>query len=87
MPAWRPLLIGCVVLFSVTANFAYASDSVERSIHISHEQVLGMLATCDTPQAIVDACPYLKREDIQACLVFARRVVGGERVETAIKAA
>jgi imidazolonepropionase-like amidohydrolase len=36
MPAWRPLLIGCIALFSVTANFVYAADSVERSIHISN---------------------------------------------------
>lgn len=46
-----------------------------------------MLAAGDLPQAILDAYPYLEPEDIQACLVFARRLVGRERVEPAIDAA
>jgi uncharacterized protein (DUF433 family) len=51
------------------------------------EHVPGLLAAGDTPEAILDAFPYLEREDIQACLVYARRVVGHERVEPTIDVA
>jgi uncharacterized protein (DUF433 family) len=58
-----------------------------RGRRIAVEHVLGLLAAGDTAQIILDAYPYLEREDIQACLVFARRLVGRERVEPAIDAA
>jgi uncharacterized protein (DUF433 family) len=58
-----------------------------RGRRIAVEHVLGMLAAGDTPQAICKAYPYLEPEDIQACLVFARRLVGRERVEPAIDVA
>ena len=44
-----------------------------------------MLAAGDSVQAVLDAYPYLEAEDIQACLVFARRLVARERVEPAIE--
>lgn len=40
-----------------------------------------MLAAGDTLELIVKAYPWLEPQDIQACLVYARRVVGNERVE------
>lgn len=46
------------------------------------EHVLGMLAAGDTPQTILEGYPWLEPEDIQACLVYARRLVGHERIET-----
>jgi uncharacterized protein (DUF433 family) len=36
---------------------------------------------------MVEAYPYLEPEDIQACLVYARRLVGREPVEPFIDAA
>ena len=51
------------------------------------EHVLGMLAAGDTLQAILEAHADLEREDIQACWVCARRLVGRERIEPAIAAA
>ena len=45
------------------------------------EHVLGMLAAGDTPQTILEGYPWLVPEDIQACLLYARKVVGHERVE------
>jgi uncharacterized protein (DUF433 family) len=65
----------------------YGGKPIIRGMRLAVEHVLGMLAAGDTPQAILDAYPYLEREDIQACLVFARRLVGRERVEPAIAAA
>ena len=45
------------------------------------EHVLGMLAAGDTPQTVSEGYPWLEPEDIQACLVYARRMVGHERME------
>lgn len=45
------------------------------------ERVLGMLAAGDTAESIVKAYSWLEPQDIQACLIYARRVVGHERVE------
>ena len=40
-----------------------------------------MLAAGDSPETILSGYPWLEAEDIQACLVYARRVVGRERIE------
>jgi uncharacterized protein (DUF433 family) len=37
------------------------------------EHVLGMLAAGDTPEILLQGYPWLEKEDIQACLVYARR--------------
>ena len=65
----------------------YGGKPIIRGMRVAVEHVLGMLAAGDTPQAIVEAYPYLEPEDIRACLVFARRLVGRERIEPAIAAA
>jgi uncharacterized protein (DUF433 family) len=44
------------------------------------EHVLGMLAAGDSPEILLEGYPWLE-EDIQACLVYARRLVARERVE------
>ena len=43
-----------------------------------------MLAAGDSPEVILQGYPWLKPEDVQACLVYARRLVGHERVEPAL---
>jgi uncharacterized protein (DUF433 family) len=40
-----------------------------------------MLAAGDTSVTILEGYRWLEPEDIQACLVYARRLVGHERVE------
>ena len=55
-----------------------------RGRRLAVEHVLGMLAAGDTPETILAGYPWLEPEDIQACLVYARRVVGHERVEPAL---
>lgn len=45
------------------------------------EHILGMLAAGSTTQTILEYYPFLEPEDVQACLVYARRLVGNERVE------
>ena len=40
-----------------------------------------MLAAGDTPETILKGYSWLESDDIRACLVYARRLVGHERVE------
>jgi uncharacterized protein (DUF433 family) len=40
-----------------------------------------MLAAGDSPETILQGYPWLEMDDIRACLVYARRLVGRERVE------
>jgi uncharacterized protein (DUF433 family) len=40
-----------------------------------------MLAAGDSVETILSGYPFLAREDIQACLVYARKIVGHERIE------
>lgn len=47
------------------------------------EHVLGMLAAGETLDGLLSCYPWLEREDIQACLLYARRLVGQERYEPA----
>ena len=76
------------LLARITVNpKIFGGKPIIRGMRMAVEQVLGMLAAGDSSEAILDAYPYLEREDIQACLVFARRLVGRERVEPAIYAA
>ena len=59
----------------------FGGKPIVRGRRLAVEHILGMLAAGDTPEAIVEAYPWLEQQDIQACLVYARRVVGHERVE------
>ncbi len=76
------------LLTRVTVNpKIFGGKPIIRGRRLAVEHVLGLLAAGETPESILDAYPFLEREDIRACLVFARRVVGHERVEPAIDAA
>lgn len=52
-----------------------------RGRRLAVEHVLGMLAAGDTMDSILEGYPWLEREDVQACLVYARRVMANERIE------
>jgi len=45
------------------------------------EHILGMMAAGDSSDIILEGYPWLEREDIQACLAYAHRIVAHERVE------
>lgn len=51
-----------------------------RDMHIAVEHVLGMLASGDTAEMILQEYPVLEADDIQACLLFAHRSMAGEQV-------
>ncbi len=52
-----------------------------RGRRLAVEHVLGMLAAGDTIETILEGYPWLEAEDVQACLIYARRLVGRERIE------
>lgn len=59
----------------------FGGKPVIRGRRLAVEHVLGMLAAGDSPETILEGYPWLEMEDIQACLVYARRLVTRERIE------
>ena len=51
-----------------------------RDMRIAVEHILGMLASGDTAEAILQEYTVLEAEDIQACLLFAHRSIAGEQI-------
>jgi len=73
------------LLKRITVNPAiFGGKPIIRGRRLAVEHVLGMLAGGATPEALLESYPYLEADDIRACLVYARRLVGRERVEPAI---
>jgi uncharacterized protein (DUF433 family) len=62
----------------------FGGKPIIRGRRLAVEHVLGMLVAGDTTQNLLAAYPWLELEDIQACLLYARKVVGEERVEPLI---
>ena len=60
----------------------FGGKPIIRGRRLAVEHVLGMLAAGDRSDIILKGYPWLEQEDIQACLVYARRMVGHERIET-----
>ncbi|REK12340.1 MAG: DUF433 domain-containing protein [Planctomycetota bacterium] len=58
----------------------FGGKPIIRGRRLAVEHVLGMLAAGDTPETLLEGYPWLEKEDVQACLAFARRIVGHERV-------
>jgi uncharacterized protein (DUF433 family) len=52
-----------------------------RGRRLAVEHVLGMLAAGDSVETILEGYPWLEPEDVQAYLLYARRLVGHERVD------
>ena len=62
----------------------FGGKPIIRGRRLAVEHVLGMLAAGDGPDTILSGYPWLETEDIHACLVYARRLVGHERVDPAL---
>ncbi len=70
------------LLERITANpKIFGGKPIIRGRRLAVEHVLGMLAAGDSAESLLEGYPWLELEDIQACLVYARRLVGHERVE------
>jgi uncharacterized protein (DUF433 family) len=59
----------------------FGGKPIIRGRRLAVEHILGMLAAGDTADTLLAAYPWLELNDIRACLVYARRVVGHEWVE------
>ncbi|PHJ64145.1 hypothetical protein VF14_11420 [Nostoc linckia z18] len=59
----------------------FGGKPIIRDRRLAVEHILRMLAAGDSIETLLEGYPWLEREDIQACLVYARRLVGDERVE------
>jgi uncharacterized protein (DUF433 family) len=74
------------LLKRITINPAFfGGKPVIRGRRLAVEHVLGMLAAGDTAETVLAGYPWLEAEDVQACLVYARRLVANERVEPPLK--
>ena len=59
----------------------FGGKPIIRGRRLAVEHVLGMLAAGDTAETLLEGYPWLEPEDVQACLVYAHKLVGHERVE------
>ena len=58
----------------------FGGKPIIRGMRMAVEHILAKLAAGDSPETILDAYPFLEAADIQACLLFAHRMVAGEDV-------
>ncbi len=73
------------LLERITVNpHIFEGKPIIRGRRLAVEHVLGMLAVGDSPQIILKGYSWLEPDDIRACLIYARRLVGHERVEPTI---
>ena len=73
------------LLKRITVNpHIFGGNPIVRGRRLAVEHVLGMLAAGDAVDDLVRAYPWLEREDVLACLAYARRIVGHERIEPRI---
>lgn len=59
----------------------FGGKPIIRGRRLAVEHILGMLAAGDSFDSILSGYTWLEKEDIQACLVYARRIVGHETLE------
>jgi len=62
----------------------FGGKPIIRGRRLAVENLLGMLAVGDTEETLLEGYPWLEPEDIRACLIYAQRVVGHERVEPVV---
>jgi len=62
----------------------FGGKPIIRGYRMAVEHLLGMLAAGATAAELLDGYDWLEPEDIQACLLFAQRSVGNERVQPRI---
>jgi uncharacterized protein (DUF433 family) len=63
----------------------FGGKPIIRGRRLAVEHVLGMLAAGDSVQDLLREYPWLEGDDVRACLLYARRLVGHERVEPALQ--
>ncbi|MEH2381792.1 MAG: DUF433 domain-containing protein [Nostoc sp.] len=56
----------------------FGGKPIIRGRRLAVEHILEMLAAGDTIETLLEGYPWLEREDVQACLVYAPRLVDHE---------
>ena len=70
------------LLRRITVNAEiFGGKPIIRGHRLAVEHVLGMLAAGDDMETILEGYPWLEEADVRACLLYARRHVGHERIE------
>jgi uncharacterized protein (DUF433 family) len=59
----------------------FGGKPIIRGRRLAVEHVLGMLSAGDTPETLLRAYPWLEPDDIKACQIFRRRLIGPEIIE------
>ena len=73
------------ILGRITVNpDIFGGKPVIRGRRLAVEHVLAMLASGDDIETIVEGYPWLERDDVLACIEYARRAVSRERFEPPI---
>ncbi len=62
----------------------FGGKPIIRGRRLAVEHVLSLLAAGDDAQTILSGYPWLENDDIRACLAYARRLVGHERIDPAL---
>ena len=58
----------------------FGGKPIIRDMRIAVEHVLGLMAAGESVETLLYEYPELEPEDIQACLLFAHRLIAGENV-------
>jgi uncharacterized protein (DUF433 family) len=70
------------LLKRITANpKIFGGKAIIRGRRLAVEHILGMLTSGDAIETILEGYPWLEREDIQACLAYAHRLVENDWIE------
>ena len=76
------------LLDRITVNPAiFGGKPIIRGRRLAVEHVLAMLAAGDDVDTILAGYPWLERDDVLACVEYARRLVAHERVELRVTSA
>ena len=59
----------------------FGGKPIVRGRRLAVEHVLGMLEAGDDIETILEGYPWLERDDVLACIAYARRIVAQERIE------
>jgi uncharacterized protein (DUF433 family) len=74
------------LLTRITVNpEIFGGKPIVRGRRLAVEHVLGMLAAGDSIDDLLREYAWLERDDVHACLAYARRLVAHERIEPAVQ--
>ena len=68
------------ILQRITVNpDIFGGKPIIRGRRLAVEHVLAMLAAGDTAETLLEGYPWLEHKDIQACLLYANKIIESKR--------